>query len=115
MRLKLTKIPANVIEHYSLQEIVTPRGYVYCEIQKGMYEPPQTGIIAQELIVDQLKLHGHSQSETMPGLWKHKTCPIVLSLVINDFGVKYIGKENVQHLLDTIQKYYKCLCNWNGE
>jgi hypothetical protein len=38
-----------------------------------------------------------------------------LLLVINDFGVKYVGKENAQHLLDTVRHYYKCSCNWKGE
>jgi hypothetical protein len=115
MRLKLCNIPANVIEHYKLHEIATPNGYIYCEIQNGMYRLPQVGIIAQELLADQLKLHGYSQSKTTPGLWKHRSCPIVFSLVVDNFGVKYIGKENAQHLLDTIQKYYKCLCDWDGE
>jgi hypothetical protein len=80
-----------------------------------MYRLPQPGIIAQDLLADQLKLHGYSQSETTPGPWKHNFCPIIFSLTINDFGVKYVCKENVQHLLDTIQKYYKCLCDWDGE
>jgi hypothetical protein len=94
MRLKLSHIPADMIEHYNIHEISTPNGYIYCEIQKGMYKLPQVGIIAQELLADQLKLHGYSQSNTTPGLWKHKSCPLVFSLVVNDFGVKYVGKEN---------------------
>jgi hypothetical protein len=43
------------------------------------------------------------------------TRPISFSLVIDDFGVKYVGKENAQHLLDTVGHYYKCLCDWKGE
>jgi hypothetical protein len=27
-----------------------------------------------------------------PGLWTHKTRPILFSLVVDDFGVKYVGK-----------------------
>ena len=26
-----------------------------------------------------------------------------------------MGEENVQHLLDTVRKYYKCSCDWKGE
>jgi hypothetical protein len=73
------------------------------------------GIFFQELVADQLKLHGYSQSQTTSGPWKHQSCPIVFSLVINNFGVKYFDKETEQHLLDTIQKYYKCSCNWDGQ
>jgi hypothetical protein len=50
-----------------------------------------------------------------PGLWKHDTCPISFSLVVDDFGVKYVGKENAQHLVNTVRGYYKCSCNWEGE
>jgi hypothetical protein len=48
MRLKLTNIPDEMIEHYNLRELATPEGYVYCEVTKGMYGLPQLGIIAQE-------------------------------------------------------------------
>jgi hypothetical protein len=41
--------------------------------------------------------------------------PISFSLVVDNFGVKYVGKENAQHLLDTVREYYKCACEWKGE
>jgi hypothetical protein len=115
MRLNLSDLPSDVIEHYKLNEIATPDGYIYCKIQKGMYGLPQVGIISQNLLAHGLKPHGYSQSKTTSGLWKHNSRPIVFSLVIDNFGVKYIGKENLQHLLNIIQKYYKCLCDWDGE
>jgi hypothetical protein len=63
-----------------------------------------------------LQKHGYyRQSQTTPGLWKHDTCPISFSLVVDNFGVKYVGKENAQHLLDTVQQNYKCSCKWKGE
>ncbi len=48
-------MPEDVIEHYKLRNIATPDGYVYCEIQQGMYGLPQAGIIAQELLAKRLK------------------------------------------------------------
>jgi hypothetical protein len=108
-------MPDNVIEHYNLRDKATHNGYIYCEIQKGMYGLPQAGIIAQQLLKERLQKHGYRQSQTTPGLWKHDTHPISFSLAVDDFRVKYVGKENAQHLLDTVQKYYKCSCNWKGE
>ncbi len=32
-----------------------------------------------------------------------------------NFGVKYIGEEHAQHLLQTVQKYYTCLFEKEGE
>jgi hypothetical protein len=115
MRLKLADMPGDVIEHYKLRDVATPDGYVYCEIRKGMYGLPQAGIIAQELLAKRLKEHGYSQSETTPGLWKHEWRPIMFSLVVDDFGVKYVGEEHAQHLLKTIQKYYQCSVEKEGE
>ena len=50
MRLRLMDMPEEVIAHYKLNKIATPEGYIYCEIQKGMYGFPQAGIIAQQLL-----------------------------------------------------------------
>jgi hypothetical protein len=80
-----------------------------------MYGLPQAGIIAQQLLKEHLQKHGCRQSKTTPGLWKHNTRPISFSLVVNDFRVKYVGKENTQHLLDTVMHYYKCSRNWKGK
>jgi hypothetical protein len=80
-----------------------------------MYELSQAGIIAQELLAKQLKEHGYLQSKTTPGLWKHEWRPIIFSLIVNNFGVKYVGEEHAQHLLQTVQKYYNCLFKADGE
>ncbi len=115
MRLRIADMPEDVIVHYKLTDIATHNGYIYCEIQKGMYGLPQAGIIAQQLLKKRLKVHGYHQSTITPGLWKHDTRPISFSVIVDDFGVKYVGEENAQHLLDTVQKYYKCSCDWKGE
>jgi hypothetical protein len=115
MQLRIADMPDDVIEHYNLRDKATPGGYIYCETQKGMYGLPQVGIIAQQLLEERLQKHGYRQSQMSPGLWKHATRPISFSLVVNNFGIKYVGKENAQHLLDTVRHYYKCSCDWKGE
>ena len=111
MRLRIADMPNNVIAHYNLRDKATHDGYVYCEIQKGMYGLPQAGIIAQLLLEERIAKHGYHQSNMTPGLWTHDTRPISFSLVVDDFGVKYIREEHSQHLLDTVQKCYKCSCD----
>jgi hypothetical protein len=73
-----------------------------------MHGLPQAGIIAQQLLEESLSKHGYCQSKTTPGLWKHDTCLISFSLVMDNFGIKYVGEEHAQHLLDTVRQYYKC-------
>jgi hypothetical protein len=110
MQLKLSNMPGNVIAHYHLHDIKTPNGFIYCKIRQGMYELPQAEIIAQELLTKR-----HTQSKTTPGLWTHEWHPITFSLIVDNFGVKYIGEEHAQHLLQMVQKYYMWLFKKEGE
>jgi hypothetical protein len=102
MQLRIANMPDNVIKHYKLTNLATPDGYIYCEIQKGMYGLPQAEIIVQQLLDERLQKYRYHQSTTTPGLYKHDTQPISFTLVVDNFGVTYVGKENAQHLLDTV-------------
>ncbi len=73
------------------------------------------GIIAQELLAKRLKEHGYTQSKTTSGLWTHEWHPITFSLVIDNLGVKYIGEEHAQNLLQMVQKYFTCSFKKEGE
>jgi hypothetical protein len=115
MQLKLSDMPKDVSAHYHLLDIATPDGYVYCKIRQSMYGLPQAGIIAQGLLAKRLKKHSYNQSKTTPGLWTHEWHPITFSLVVYNFGVKYIGEEHAQHLMQTVQKYYMCLFKKEGK
>ena len=43
----------------------------------------------------------------MPGLWSKKWIPVKFSLVGDAIGVKYAVKQNVEHLIQTIQENYQ--------
>ena len=58
-----------------------------------------------------LNKHGYQQSKLVPGLWKHDTGLIQFTLVVDDFGVKYVGEEHAQHLKNTLEEHYKLTCN----
>jgi hypothetical protein len=75
-------------------------------VQKGMYGLPQTIILANQLFDLRLAIHGYHQTKFTPGLWRHVTCPIQFTHVMNDFGVQYVGKEHAQHLIDAIDIDY---------
>ena len=49
------------------------------------------------------------------GLWKHSHRPVWFTLVVDDFGVKYIGKEHAEHLFRALKNYYnKVTIDWKG-
>ena len=114
VRIKIDDIPDEIIVEYKLRDKVTPDGHVYVEIQKGMYGLPQAGILAQQLLEQRLNEHGYSQSRAVPGLWTHKTRPISFTLVVDDFGVKYVGKEHAVHLISILKQFYEISEDWTG-
>ena len=50
-----------------------------------------------------------------PGLWRHIHRPIQFSLIVDDFGVKYVGKEHIDYLLTSLRTHYsKVTVDWSG-
>jgi hypothetical protein len=91
--MKLKDIPPEFVKIYNLKKIAAPGGTIYVKIQKGMYDLPQAGILAQNLLNERLNKHGYHQSPAMPGLWQNHLRPISFTLCIDNFGIKYVGKN----------------------
>ncbi len=103
-----------VIAAYDIAGMIV-NGRVLVEIQKGMYGLPQAGRLAYDKLVKQLAPHGYHPCARTPGLWKHITRPVIFCLVVDDFGIKYVGKQHVDHLLQALQSEYKITNDWKGE
>jgi hypothetical protein len=58
--------------------------------------------------------HGYRQTKTTPGLWKKYTLPFTFSLVGDDFGVKYEGLANANHLINALEQHYTVSEHWTG-
>ena len=39
-----------------------------------------------------------------PGIYKYIHQPVQFTLVVDDFGVKYVGTDNADHLLNVLKK-----------
>eukprot|EP00804_Cyclotella_cryptica_P009376 CCRYP_018078-RH/>CCRYP_018078-RH protein AED:0.35 eAED:0.35 QI:0/0/0/1/0/0/2/0/435 len=111
LRLKLSDIPTEIIREYRLDLLAEPDGTIYVLVRLGMYGLPQAGLLANELLEKRLNAHGYHQSKLVPGLWKHIWRPIQFTLVVDDFGIKYVGDEHPQHLLTVLQEHYSV--NWD--
>ena len=114
LRIPINLIPEEVIQQYQLH-LITHNGHVYVEIRKGMYGLPQAGLLANQLLESRLALDGYYQATHTPGLWKNHTKPVQFTLVVDDFGVEYVGITHAHHLIETLQKYYEITMNWKGE
>ena len=104
IKLKLADIAQEVITEYKLKDISTKDDSVYLEVNKVMYGLPHAGLLVQESPQERLAQHGYYQSEIIPGLWKHEARPIVFTLVVDDFGVKYVNKEDAEHLMSVLKQ-----------
>jgi hypothetical protein len=102
MILNLSYLPQETIDKYDLIEM-TRYGKVYIETQKGMYGLPQAGILANEFLQRNLAKDGRRPTKHTHGLWKHDTGPLSFSLVVEYFGVKYVGREHAEHLMECIK------------
>jgi hypothetical protein len=113
MMIPVSLIPKTIFDQYKLGPLAQ-NGHVYVEIRKGMYGLPQAGKIANDALVPYLALHGYHQCTHTPGLFKHSICPVIFSLVVDNFGVQYVGLENAQHLANIIATKYKMTTDWTG-
>jgi hypothetical protein len=113
MRIPIDLIPENIIQHYNLREKVKD-GYIYVEIQQGMYGLPQAGILANKLLQTNLATAGYAPTPHTPGLWKHHTRPVTFSLIVDDFGAKYVGQEHAHHLITALKCNYEISQDWEA-
>ncbi len=114
MRMKLSNLPQEFVDLYYPTKIAEVNGNVCIKVQKGMYGLPQAGILAHRLLEQRLNEHGYQQSQVTPGLWKHALRPISFMLCVDNFGVKYVGREHAEHLFQVLNMHYKCLQDWDA-
>jgi endonuclease I len=51
----------------------------------------------------------------MPTYTRPMETPILFSLVVDDFGIKYVGKQHADHLIQAIEQHYKSSKDWEGQ
>eukprot|EP00804_Cyclotella_cryptica_P023552 CCRYP_018913-RA/>CCRYP_018913-RA protein AED:0.17 eAED:0.19 QI:0/0/0/1/0.25/0/5/0/1080 len=114
-KIRLDNLPDEIVDEYKLKEIATPDGWVYIRITRGMYGLPQSGALANELLEKQLNAEGYFQSKIVPGFWKHDTRDLQFVLVVDDFGIKYLREEDLDHLIATLKKHYDVALDKEGK
>ena len=106
-------IPKEFIEEYDLEDYIH-EGKIYLQINKGMYGLPQAGKLAHDQLKAHLKKFGYTPCRLTPGLWKHHTRPISFTLVVDDFGVKYIDESDLNHLISALKEMYELHVDMSG-
>jgi hypothetical protein len=111
MKMLLSRFPEEKIQKYNLNPLAVD-GWVYIEIRKGVYGLKQAGVLANQLLQTRLAPFGYYPALHTPGLWLHKTRPISFTLLVDDFTVKYVGKQHAEHLRNALLQTYELTTDW---
>ena len=96
MKIPYALFPRWIIEQYGLEEHVH-NGYIFLEMRRAVWGLPQAEILANKKLKRKLAPFGYHKCKNTPGLWYQETRSITFTLVVDNFGVKYVNKDNVQH------------------
>jgi hypothetical protein len=114
MVLLLSRFPEEIVDKYNLKAL-TVDGWVYIEIRRGMYGLKQSGLLASQLLQTRMELFGYYPARHTPGLWIHKARSIAFSLIVDDFAVKYVGKQHADHLRNALLQSYELTTDWEAK
>jgi hypothetical protein len=84
------------------------------EQRRAEWGLPQAGIFAKKRLKQKLEPFRYHKCKNTPGLWYNKTKKITFTLVVNDFGVKYIDKSDVKHLIASLKENVALTVYWTG-
>ena len=110
--IAITLILDNIIQKYNLLPLVR-NGLISFNIHKGMYGLPQTGRPARNFLTEHLVPKVFPMNKHTRTMDTQMT-PILFFLVLDDFGIKYVGKEHAKHLISAIRKFYPVSEYWSG-
>jgi hypothetical protein len=108
MKMPLSYFPEEIAQKYNLNALAID-GWVYIEIRKGMYGLKQAGLLTNQFLQARLAQFGYYPACHTPRLWLHKTRPISFTLAVDDFAVKYVGKQHAEHLRNALLKTYELM------
>ena len=113
MKMPLSLFPKWIVKQCNLTTHAKD-GWVHLEMRRTVWGLPQAGILANKHLRRKLAPFGYYKCVNTPGLWYHQTRPIMFTLVVDDFGVKYIDKADVNHLIASIKTTYTLTKDWTG-
>ena len=107
MKMKFSIFPQDIIERYSLTTKVTPDGYIYIKINKGMYGLKEAAVLAYDQLSKFFNTYGYHHVPGTAGVWTHKTKPTVFCLCVDDIALKYHSSDDLHHFLAALGNHYK--------
>jgi hypothetical protein len=105
MKMPLSLFPSWIVEQYDLKTHAK-NGWIHLEMRRAVWGLPQAGILANKRLQSKLTPFGYHECINTPSLWYHEARLVTFTLVVDDFGVKYVDKTDVEHLIASIKTTY---------
>ena len=81
----------------------------------GCYGLTQSGKVTNDLLRTRLEDAHYYESATTPGFQCHKWCSIQFVLIVDDFGLEYVIKQDADHLASVLKNYHDISQDWEGK
>ena len=79
-----------------------------------MYGLVQAGIIAHETLKEHLKNYSCAPKKITQVLWRYQYRDINLTLVVDNFVIKFRDKKQTNRLIGSLQAKYEVTRDWMG-
>ena len=106
MKVPSKYFPNDIQEKYNLREKIH-KEYVFIKIKKGMYGLKQAAVLAYKNLIKKLVPFSYEPIPHTDSYWRHKQNPSKFCLCVDNFGVKYFSKTDLNHLITALQTKYK--------
>jgi hypothetical protein len=103
MQMPIAIIPQEIIDECNPMPLAC-KDHAHIETQPNMCGLAQAGLLANNSLTKQLAPKGCHPCRHTPGPWHHKWKPILFSLVVDNFGAKHMGKQNMPIISAPAQK-----------
>ncbi|KAL7542750.1 hypothetical protein ACHAWF_007246 [Thalassiosira exigua] len=114
MKIPLAIFPSRNIEQYGLKR-KAKEGFVYVELCKVIYSLPKKGALAEKLLRERPTSAGYYEVKHTPGLCSYVLRRSLFLLEVDNFDVKYVGKEHADHLVAAVKKFYSLTGDREGK
>jgi hypothetical protein len=114
IKMLLDLFPTWIIDQYDLKKH-SKNEWVYLEMRRAMRGLPQAGILANKCLQRKLAPFGYYECVNTPSMWYHELRPITFTLVVDNFGIKYVSQDNIDHLIASVKVTYTLTEDWTGD
>lgn len=113
--IRLDQMPDVSCRKYIHDPSMIRNGCILVEIILALYGLLQAGRLSQQRLIRHLEVHGYKQATHTSCLFNHISRPVSFTLIVDNFGIKYTGRQHAEHLLTTLRLLYPITVNWVGD